>query len=257
MLFLFIQMFLFLKHFLFLCIENLYYFNVPIMKTAKIQKTKIYKRKGKEIDILIYYRMLLQRISRHLSPEEVSFLMGKPFDFMSKVETFRIKKIFIQDVVVMHRALAVNSINSMMHLGEDISSQDNVYELHVTKLADRVIYEMYNVDVQQDQKIKEFKLIDIRHDIDHYKNSTAEEVKKISAFLDEQIDTGYFSEERIAYEIHNLCCEKLEKYIDPKNLMKVLDDLLNRSDERKIIRQKSKYGFAYVLSADEKSTEKK
>jgi len=154
----------------------------------------------------------------------------------------------------MHRALAVNSINSMMHLGEDISSQDNVYELHVTKLADRVIYEMYNVDVQQDQKIKEFKLIDIRHDIDHYKNSTAEEVKKISAFLDEQIDTGYFSEERIAYEIHNLCCEKLEKYIDPKNLMKVLDDLLNRSDERKIIRQKSKYGFAYVLSADEKST---
>ncbi|MNG58770.1 hypothetical protein D3C79_168990 [compost metagenome] len=252
MLFLFIQMFLFLKHFLFLCIENLYYFNVPIMKTAKIQKTKIYKRKGKEIDILIYYRMLLQRISRHLSPEEVSFLMGKPFDFMSKVETFRIKKIFIQDVVVMHRALAVNSINSMMHLGEDISSQDNVYELHVTKLADRVIYEMYNVDVQQDQKIKEFKLIDIRHDIDHYKNSTAEEVKKISAFLDEQIDTGYFKEERQPSEIHALCCVELKQYIQPKNLMLVLDELLQGSEERRIVRHQTEYGFGYCFSCSRK-----
>lgn len=254
MLFLFIQMFLFLKHFLFLCIENLYYFNVPIMKTAKIQKTKIYKRKGKEIDILIYYRMLLQRISRHLSPEEVSFLMGKPLDFMSKVERFRIKKIFIQDVVVMHRALAVNSINSLMHLGEDNSSQDNAYELHVTKLADRVIYEMYKVDVQQDQKIKEFKLIDIRHDIDPYTNSTTEEVKKIRILLDEQIDTGYFSEERIAYEIHNLCCEKLEKYIQPKNLMLVLDELLQGSEAARIVCHQTGYGFGYVLAADEKST---
>ena len=144
-------MFLFLKYFLFFCIENLYIFNAPIMKANKIQ-TKVYKRECNELEILIFYRMILQRISRHLSPEEVSFLMGKPLDFMSKVERFRIKKIFIQDVVVMHRALAVNSINSLMHLGEDISSQDNAYELHVTKLADRVIYDMYKVDVQQDKK---------------------------------------------------------------------------------------------------------
>lgn len=246
-------MFLFLKYFLFFCIENLYIFNAPIMKANKIQ-TKVYKRECNELEILIFYRMILQRISRHLSPEEVSFLMGKPLDFMSKVERFRIKKIFIQDVVVMHRALAVNSINSLMHLGEDISSQDNAYELHVTKLADRVIYEMYKVDVQQDQKIKEFKLIDIRHDIDPYTNSTTEEVKKIRILLDEQIDAGYFSEERIAYEIHNLCCEKLEKYIQPKNLMLVLDELLQGNEERRIVRKETGYGFGYVLATHAKST---
>lgn len=227
------------------------------MKKVKNQTTKIYKRKGKEIDILIYYRMLLQRISRHLSPKEVSFLMGKPLDFISKVETFRIKKIFIQDVVVMHRALAVNSINSMMHLGEDISSQDNAYELHVTKLVDRVIYDMYKVDVEQDQKVKEFKLIDIRYDIDPSTNSTTDEVKKIETFLDEQIDGGYFREERLAYEIHNLCCEKLEKYIQPKNLMLVLDELLQGNEETRIVRHQTGYGFEYVLAAHAKSTEKK
>ncbi|MFU1858789.1 hypothetical protein ACK8HY_17440 [Sphingobacterium sp. NGMCC 1.201703] len=227
------------------------------MKTAKNQTTKIYRRKCEELDILIYYRMLLQRISRHLSPEEVSFLMGKPLDFLSKIERFKLKRIFVHDLVTMYNVLEINSMSAMMPLGVELSSQKNLYELHVTTLADRVIYDMYKVDVEQDQKVIEFKLIDARHDIDHYKNSTAEEVKKISAFLDDQIDAGYFNEEKRPDEIHNFCCVKLEKYIDPKNLMKVLDDLLNWSDERKINRQKSKYGFAYVLAAHAKSTEKK
>ncbi|WP_139351205.1 hypothetical protein [Sphingobacterium sp. CZ-UAM] len=68
------------------------------MKTAKNQTTKIYRRKCEELDILIYYRMLLQRISRHLSPEEVSFLMGKPLDFIKKVETFKIKSSRLEDL---------------------------------------------------------------------------------------------------------------------------------------------------------------
>ncbi|OOG16710.1 hypothetical protein BWD42_17975 [Sphingobacterium sp. CZ-UAM] len=145
----------------------------------------------------------------------------------------------------------------MMPLGVELSSQKNTYELHMTKLADRVIYAMYKVDVEQDQKIKEFKLIDIRHDIDPYTNSTREEVEKIRIFLNEQIDTGYFSEERIAYEIHNLCCEKLEKYIQPKNLMLVLDELLQGSEAARIVRHQTGYGFGYVLAAHSKSTEKK
>lgn len=257
MLFLFIQMFLFLKRFLFVCIENLYYFDVPIMKTAKIQKTKIYRRKCEELDIQIHYRMLLQRISRHLSSEEVSFLMGKPFDFISKFETFKTKRIFMYDLLVMHHVLEVNSMGSMVPLGVALSSQKNVYELHVTILADRVIYAMYKVDVEQDQKIIEFKLIDIRHDIDPHVYSTAEEVKKIRILLNEKIDDGYFSEERQPYEIHNLCCAELKQYMQPKNLMLVLDELLLRSEGEKIVRKETGYGFGYVLAAHTKSTEKK
>ncbi len=132
-----------------------------IKKTAKIQKTKVYRRKCEKLDILIYYRMLLQRISRHLSPEEVSFLMGKPLDFMSKIETFKLKRIFAYDLFSMYRVLEVNSMDSMMPSGVELSSQKNIYELHVTALADRGIYELYRVDVEQDQKNTEFKLIDI------------------------------------------------------------------------------------------------
>jgi hypothetical protein len=65
------------------------------------------------------------------------------------------------------------------------------------------------------------------------------------------------SEEKEPYAVHKLCCEKLERYIRPKNLMKVLDDLLSLSDERKIVRRASGYGFDYVLATHAESTEKK
>ncbi|MGB3104582.1 hypothetical protein [Sphingobacterium siyangense] len=197
----------------------------------------------------IYYRMLLQRISRHLSPEEVSFLMGKSFDFVNEVETFKRKRIFVHDLVAMQLVLEIKSMNELMPYGIELSSQKYTYELHVTKLGDRVIYELYKVEVEQDQKVIEFKLIDIRHDLDPYEISTIEEVKEISTLLDENIDMGYFNVEKRPDEIHNLCCAKLERYIHPKNLIKVLDDFLNRSDDRKIIRKASQYGFGYILAA--------
>jgi len=247
MLFLFIQMFLFVEYFLFFCIENLYHLNMSMMKTAKFQKTKVYRRRCGELDMQIYYRMLLQRISRHLSPEEVSFLMGKSFDFINKVETFKRKRTFVHDLVVMQLVLEIKSMNELMLYGIELSSQKYTYELHVTKLGDRVIYELYKVEVEQDQKVIEFKLIDIRHDLDPYEISTIEEVKEISTLLDEKRPD----------EIHNLCCAKLGRYIHPKNLIKVLDDFLNRSDDRKIIRKASQYGFGYILAAPTESTEKK
>ncbi|MGE8291003.1 MAG: hypothetical protein ACN6ON_04970 [Sphingobacterium sp.] len=227
------------------------------MKKVKNQSIKIYKRKCEEIEILIYYRMLLQRISRHLSPKEVSFLMGKPLDFMTRIETFKIKSILAYDSFVMHRVLEINNLNAMVHLGHELSFQENAYELHITTLTDRVIYELFRVDVEQDQKVMEFKLIDIRHDIDRYEHSTTEEVKKIRILLDEQIDAGYFNEEKEPYEVHKLCCTELKRYIQPKNLMKVLDELLQGSEETRIVRKETEYGFGYVLAAHAKSTEKK
>lgn len=219
--------------------------------------TRVYKRKCQEIEILIFYRMILHRISRHLSPEEVSFLMGKPLDFMTRIETFRIKQILMHDVLVMNDVLEINNLDTMVHMGVNISSEEKRYELHMTKLADRIIYELYKVDEEQDQRVTEFKLIDIRHDIDPYESSTADEVEKIAVFLEETIDAGYFNEEKQPDEVHKLCCEKLERYVRPKNLMKVLDDLPSLPDERKIVRKQSPYGVVYVLAAHEKSTEKK
>lgn len=102
------------------------------------------------------------------------------------------------------------------------------------------------LDIEQEQRTIEFKLIDARHDIDPYEDATKSTVEKITSLITVEINEGYFSVDRSPSEIHKRCCEKLDKYIEPKNLMRVLEDLLNRSDDLKLIRKESKYGFVYL-----------
>jgi len=210
---------------------------------------KLCKRKCDEIEILIFYSMLLQRISQGLSPQEVSFLMGKPLDFMSKIESFKIKTILAIDYYIFYRVLNVSSTNSIMLPGMEINLQKHTYELEVTKLNDRVVYLLSRLDADQEQRIIEFKLIDARHDIDPYKDATKLTVEKIHSLITAEINEGYFSVDRRPSEIHKHCCEKLDKYIQPKNLMRVLEDLLSRSDELKLIRKESTYGFVYLSNS--------
>ncbi|QQT31540.1 hypothetical protein [Sphingobacterium siyangense] len=215
-------------------------------KKSNQHLTKLCKRKCDEIEILIFYSMLLQRVSLGLSPQEVSFLMGKPLDFMSKIESFKIKTILAIDYYIFCRVLNVSSTNSIMLPGMDINLQKHTYELEVTTLNDRVVYLLSRLDVEEGQRIIEFKLIDARHDIDPYEDATKLTVEKINNLITAEINEGYFSVDRSPSEIHKRCCEKLDKYIQPKNLMKILEDLLNRSDELKLIRKESKYGFVYL-----------
>lgn len=190
--------------------------------------------------------MLLRRISQGLSPQEVSFLMRKPSDFMSKIESFKTKTIPAIDYYIFYRVLNVSSANSIMLSGMEINLQKYTHELEVTKLNDRVVGLLSRLDGEQEQRIIEFKLIDAPHDIDPYEDATKLTIEKTYNLITAEINEGYFSVDRSPSEIHKRCCEKLDKYIQPKNLMQVLDDLPNRSDELKFICKESKYGFVYT-----------
>ncbi|WP_312337568.1 hypothetical protein [Sphingobacterium sp.] len=209
--------------------------------------TRIYKHRCQPLEMQFFYRMLLMRISRGLSPEEVSFLMGKALDFTIKVESFKIKTILAMDYYMFCRVLEVGSIHAMMPVGMNISKEKYAYELHFTTLADEVVYHLYRLSAEEGTKEIEFQLLDIRHDFNPNKPSTLNEIRKIKRIIEAQVGTGYFNKNRSPYEIHKLVCIILDTYVKPKNLMRVLEDLLNRSDELKLIRKESKSGFIYVL----------
>lgn len=212
---------------------------------------KVYKRTCREKETYIYYRMLLHRISCHLSPEEVSFLMGKPNDYVKKVETFKIKSVLTVDLYIMHLSLELESMSWMFQMGIVSSDKDTEFELHIIKMEDRVIYQMQKFDVESNQNVIEFKLIDIRHDLDQY-NSTESELKDIKSLIDEQLIGGYFNEERTGAEIHKLCCSKLEKYIKPRNVMMTLQPLIERKEGIRIIRKKSDNFFVFAVDLGNK-----
>lgn len=222
------------------------------MKKKEFKPTiKVYKRTCGEVETYIYYRMLLKRVSRHLSPEEVSFLMGKPIDYVKKVETFKIKSVLAVDLYIMHLSLELQSMSWMFQMGIVSSDKDTEFELHIIEMEDRVIYQMQKFDMESNQNVIEFKLIDIRHDIDLH-NSTESELKDIKSLIDEQLIAGYFNEERTGSEIHKLCCSKLEKYIKPRNVMMTLQPLIERKEGIRIIRKKSDNFFVFAVDLGNK-----
>lgn len=208
--------------------------------------TKVYKRTCVEVETYIYYRMLLQRVSRHLSAAEVSFLMGKPLDYVEQMENFKIKSVLAEDLYAMHLVLEMKTIAWMLPLGLSNSREDR-YELHIIKMEACVIYQMHKFDVESNQNIIEFKLIDIRHDIDHNENLTESEFELIKELIDKLLLDGYFNEQRTPAEIYGLCCDKLGSYIKPKNLMQVLQPLVEGKESMRLIRKQSGYGFVYVI----------
>lgn len=207
---------------------------------------RVYKHRCQPLEMKFFYRMILQRISNGLSPEEVSFLMGKALDFISKVESFKIKTVLAIDYYIFCRVLEVGSIHAMMPLGMNLSKQKYAYELHVNTLDDEVIYHLYRLPIEEGVQEIEFKIMDIRHNFDPNKPSTLDELRKVKRIIEAQVGTGYFNKNRSPYEIHKLVCIILGTYVKPKNLMKILEDLLNRSDDLKLIRKESKYGFVYL-----------
>ncbi len=163
---------------------------------------RVYKHRCQPLEMQFLYRMILQRISNGLSPEEVSFLMGKALDFISKVESFKIKTILAIDYYIFCRVLEVGSIHAMLPLGMNLSKQKYAYELHVNTLAEEVIYHLYRLSIEEGVQEIEFKIMDIRHNFDPNEPSTLNELRKVKRIIEAQVGTGYFNKNRRHYEIH-------------------------------------------------------
>lgn len=210
---------------------------------------KVYSIHCSEIEITIIYRMMLLRTAKHLSTEEVSFLMGKEHDFIEKIETFKIKSVYAHDLYIFTQVLDYNA-GAAYPKSVDVDHQKFDYDMFVTIFSDRVIYELKQLDENKKAIKTIFLLIDSRHDIDCFNNSTATEIEQLRSLMRQLFVEGYFTEERIAYEILNKCQNSIDRSISPKNLMLVLQDYLDKKEdyhlEQKISSKKNFSGFAYL-----------
>jgi hypothetical protein len=185
-------------------------------------KTKVYKRIYSPFEMMMYYRMILLRISCNLLPLEVSFLMGKRLDFVSKIETFKLKKISIVDLLRMERALDLKSIGFLFSEGQESLNENYSYQLTFMVLESQTVYQVERSDSVENTFVNEFRLIDKRHDIDPYSVSTSAELDKIQTFMRQLFAEGYFKDKRDPYEIYTKCCADMDQYLKPKNVLSIL-----------------------------------
>lgn len=208
-----------------------------------------YKIRCSEIEIIILYRMMLLRTAKNLSTEEVSFLMGKEDDFIEKIESFKIKSIYAHDLFVFTQVLDYNAGVVYPH-SVDIDHQKFNYKMFKTICSDRVIYELKQLDENKEAFETIFLLMDSRHDIDSFSNSTANEIEQLKNLMDKLFEKGYFTQERLAYEILYKCQDAIDSSIAPKNLKVVLQNYVDNKEkyhlEQRISSKKNFSGVAYL-----------
>jgi len=208
-----------------------------------------YKIRCSEIEIIILYRMMLLRTAKNLSTEEVSFLMGKEDDFIEKIESFKIKSIYAHDLFVFTQVLDYNA-GVVYPNSVDIDHQKFNYKMFKTICSDRVIYELKQLDENKEAFKTIFLLMDSRHDIDSFSNSTANEIEQLKNLMDKLFEKGYFTQERLAYEILYKCQDAIDSSIAPKNLKVVLQNYVDNKEkyhlEQRIPSKKNFSGVAYL-----------
>lgn len=211
--------------------------------------TQEYKIRCSEIEIIILYRMMLLRTAKNLSTEEVSFLMGKEDDFIEKIESFKIKSIYAHDLFVFTQVLDYNA-GVVYPNSVDVDHQKFNYKMFKTICSDRVIYELKQLDENKEAFKIIFLLMDSRHDIDSFSNSTANEIEQLKNLMDKLFEKGYFTQERLAYEILYKCQDAIDSSIAPKNLKVVLQNYVDKKEEyhleQRISSKKNFSGFAYL-----------
>ena len=211
--------------------------------------TQEYKIRCSEIEIIILYRMMLLRTAKNLSTEEVSFLMGKEDDFIEKIESFKIKSIYAHDLFLFTQVLDYNA-GVVYPNSVDVDHQKFNYKMFKTICSDRVIYELKQLDENKEAFKTIFLLMDSRHDIDSFSNSTANEIEQLKNLMDKLFEKGYFTQERLANEILYKCQDAIDSSIAPKNLKVVLQNYVDKKEEyhleQRISSKKNFSGFAYL-----------
>lgn len=213
-------------------------------------KVKTYAIQCSEIEILIIYRMMVLRISKHFSGEEVSFLMGKPLDYIDRIETFKLKKVLALDLYVFSLALDFENAGCAYPVFTDTNNDENRYEMVVSTYKDHVIYELRQVDLNNVVVKPIFVLIDDNHTLERVYTSTAAEIERLKNVVHELFKEKFFQEERTAYDIRYTCQDKLKSGVKPKMLMGILENYLSGKEYFHLTQQKSSKanfnGFVYI-----------
>lgn len=221
------------------------------MKKEKNEpKVKVYSRKCTELDILIIYRMMVLRLANHLSGQEVSFLMGKPLDYIDKIETFKLRSLLALDLYFFTIVLDFEDPGTAYPISVEPNNAKNNYEMVVSTYKDFVSYEVRQMGVNNIVVKPIFLLLDNNHTVERVYVSTADELEKLKALIEKLFKEGYFKEERSAYEIRYTCTSRLERSVKPKMLMKALQTYLAGKEIFNLIQRNSTKpnfnGFVYI-----------
>lgn len=207
---------------------------------GKVQRVSHYKAELSLADVNVLYGIMLLRISKGYSPNEVSFLMGLDSDPVGRFERFARKKISIGMLMSILSALGEKSLGSFILFSSDVIAANTLCHMVRTKRRKIIEYDLYLLDSTGAERLV-FKLFERNPDHLPFPQSEVQKWDEIGKILDVELEDNWpVPKEPI--EIYQHCCLLTELDIMPRHVMKVLGEMTSRSSYPKLLLNKSNEG---------------
>lgn len=191
------------------------------------------------------YCILINRISRGWSAEELSFLLGKDDDFIGNLERF---VVFDYSVELMGKLLQVMPEgNLLMTSVKGTSKFTYKHSINVEGHLIRYRMERY---VNERESISVFDLTeeDGKWREQSASNSVKEELRQAGIIIDMFMKDGRFTGYITALEIFNVLRTHVSSHFQPKQLKTELDKLWGRKGTAPLKRTKRRsYGYRFTM----------
>lgn len=163
------------------------------------------------------YLVKLNRIGHGWSKEELSFLIGRPLNYVNTRENLRANSQFtVEDLVFMAMAFDMSATEMVMHNpGEFRQFQ---FQATVTQKGNIIFHEIWRIDKQSQFMLCRLYEFPKKPDPEKEKTQTQAIIKIINRI----IKTGFFKQPRHPLSIYRHCCKRYKKGLAPLVVKKAL-----------------------------------
>ena len=184
-------------------------------KTTHTSSKKQPLRYHAEADLA--YLVKLNRIGHGWSTEELSFLIGRPLNYINTRENLKANSQFtVEDLVFMATAFDMSATEMVMHNpGEFRQFQ---FQATVEQKGNIIFHEIWRIDKQSQFMLCRLYEFPAKPDPEKEKIEMQAIIKIISRI----IKTGFFKQPRHPLSIYRHCCKLYKKGLAPSIVKKVL-----------------------------------
>lgn len=191
------------------------------------------------------YCMMMNRLSRGYSAQELSFLLGQEDDFVENLERF---KRFEFGVELYQHLCKVFGHPSFLHQ-QHCAEKKMQHEMHTWKAGETIFYRM-ECCKSEFESIVLFQLTEEDPDtrVHRYKNSVEFDCQQSQRALKVMLENDVFIKPIGGHELHQLVEYAVESHVHPIYVKTELEKLVGRKGKAPLKRTKRRsYAYRYVL----------
>lgn len=199
----------------------------------------IYTENLSDISIMrvnVLYSLMLIRISRGYTSEDVSYLMGFEENIIEEMEEFN-RNIDLSDVYRFVEAMEENSMKGILFTNFGISNSESNYKL-VKVVHDEFIEISLFRDTDSAHNV--FKLYEPNPDFIQDQESHNETILELRGILNIMFQGHFFDEPQTPFAIYRHCRSFCGSDLYPRQLKMVLNGMLKEKGKPKLVCHKSK-----------------